>query len=339
MLRLPRNTILVFTHAGLGNRMLAIGTAIELGRSIGKDVHILWGSIKGGGNSAGCHFKDLFEISDGLKVIEQYWWHSPKLLLDRSAQDRPATSPDRLEFRRYERLGSPRERDVRIERDFRANWRPLPDWRRRLHARIKALLSRRYWGIDAVLWVMFRGYFDPAEADKLRDRRCIYVEAGHQFFPRPFEFGQAWDHLVPIKPIRDEVSSIASRFGRRTVGVHIRRGDTVDMPARFSPTERFVRLMEDEIARDDGVRFYLATDSEQELAALTARFGDRIIAQATAHRAKRSDVAGLRAALVDMYTLARTNKIIASFNSSFSYLAASIGQTEYHAVDAQESEP
>jgi hypothetical protein len=58
---------------------------------------------------------------------------------------------------------------------------------------------------------------------------------------------------------------------------------------------------------------------------LKERFGQRIITPSAT--ASRNDIEGIRGGLADMYTLAATCHIYGSAGSSFSPMAASIGNT------------
>ena len=344
MLRLPQNSIVFYCSAGLGNRMLALGAAIALGQAINKRVYLYW-PVNG---FLECRFGDLFENPTRFKVLSQNTVeHCPELLLCRPPQGQPSAPADWLVWHpmpphphnHWVELPGERGVNANTEQDIRASWRPLPAWRwrkpfRTLRGRTRRLILRHYWGFDTVIGEVRRSYLNLSEADKLRARQRIYINSSYHFFPAPSTAEQAWDHLVPIRSIRDEVDELASRFSGTTIGVHIRRRDFVSHGwANRSPTELFVRLMEDEITRDDNVRFYVATDSEQELTDLQCHFGNRIVTQPTTHRASRRSVDAIRAAVVDMYTLARTGKVIASAGSTFSYMAARIGQTEYRTVD------
>ena len=53
------------------------------------------------------------------------------------------------------------------------------------------------------------------------------------------------------------------------------------------------------------------------------RYGDRIFC--SGKKADRGSLEGIREGITDMYTLARTQKIYGSFQSSFSDMAAQIG--------------
>lgn len=71
------------------------------------------------------------------------------------------------------------------------------------------------------------------------------------------------------------------------------------------------------------VSIYLATDDESVKQELKKRYGKRLIY--VKDKADHSSIAGIQGGIVDMYVLARTQKIFGSFHSSFSELAAQIG--------------
>ncbi|MBS5109073.1 MAG: glycosyl transferase [Phocaeicola vulgatus] len=76
-------------------------------------------------------------------------------------------------------------------------------------------------------------------------------------------------------------------------------------------------------AEDGKVAIYLATDSEEVKREMKERYGDRIFC--SGKKADRGSLEGIREGITDMYTLARTQKIYGSFQSSFSDMAAQIG--------------
>ena len=68
---------------------------------------------------------------------------------------------------------------------------------------------------------------------------------------------------------------------------------------------------------------FLATDNNQVKKTFADRFGKRIITPT--EEAARNSIDGIRGGLVDMYTLAATDKIYGSAGSTFSPMAASLG--------------
>jgi hypothetical protein len=107
------------------------------------------------------------------------------------------------------------------------------------------------------------------------------------------------------------------------VGVHIRRGDNL-IAIETSPLELFVRWMEAAVSCDDSIRFFLSTDCAATEMSLLERFGrERVLVQgAPPHTRSRSTPEGIRSALVDLLSLASTDRVVGTHYSSFSTLAA-----------------
>jgi hypothetical protein len=143
----------------------------------------------------------------------------------------------------------------------------------------------------------------------------------------------------PVPSIRTKVESLASTFGPHTVGVHIRRGDAWESPRasgfRRSTDAAFIARMDAELVAEPRTNFFLATDS----AATEERFRERYLNAVIANPDKRF-VPSLprhpkdnqRDAVIDMFALARTRKILGNNYSSFSRMAAAIGGIEVETV-------
>ncbi len=126
----------------------------------------------------------------------------------------------------------------------------------------------------------------------------------------------------PMPAIMAEVEQRIAHFSAYTVGVHIRRGDNVVAMQR-SPIELFFAALDAELKAHTALSIYLATDSEEVKCQMRERYGKRIITASAA--ADRDSVSGIADGIADMYTLARTKKIYGSSGSSFSELAAQLG--------------
>lgn len=114
---------------------------------------------------------------------------------------------------------------------------------------------------------------------------------------------------------------------KKTVGIHIRRTDN-EKSIKYSPTELFVKAMEEEIASNPYVTFYLATDDTCEEEYLKQIFGSRIFVYKK-RSLNRNEQIGIEDALVDLTNLSRCGKIYGSYWSSFSETAAQWGQIDY----------
>ena len=143
----------------------------------------------------------------------------------------------------------------------------------------------------------------------------------------------------PVPSIRAKVESLAAAFGPHTVGVHIRRGDAWNSPRasgfRRSSDAAFFARMDAELAAEPRTNFFLATDSP----ATEERFREQYREAVMVNRDKRFVPSvpkrpkdNQRDAVIDMFALARTRKILGNNASSFSRMAADIGGIEYQRV-------
>lgn len=141
--------------------------------------------------------------------------------------------------------------------------------------------------------------------------------------------GMDFNMFTPTLELQEQINQITSKFNMDTIGVHIRRTDNIGS-IKESPTDLFITKMTEEIEKNDNTMFYLATDSEEEKKRLTAIFTDRIIT--SPYKADRDSVQGKKNALVELYILAATRKIMGSAKSSFSLIASKIGHNPLELV-------
>lgn len=111
------------------------------------------------------------------------------------------------------------------------------------------------------------------------------------------------------------------------VGVHIRRGDHTKAKT-FSPIDAFIKTMK---ALPEDTYFVVATDSPPEKARLLEEFGSaRLWFPATS--LSRMTRLGMKSALADFIALSKCKKILGSFDSSFSQIAALYGDVPLEVV-------
>lgn len=129
-----------------------------------------------------------------------------------------------------------------------------------------------------------------------------------------------FDMLEPSKPNLQKIDERISCLKKgKTIGVHIRRTDNI-VSIKNSPLSLFIKKMEKEIDKDPDIMFYLASDSEKEKNTLVKHFGERIFT--VNNKVERGSVDGIVEALVELYSLASTIKILGSKGSSYSILAS-----------------
>lgn len=131
------------------------------------------------------------------------------------------------------------------------------------------------------------------------------------------------------RPQQEEVDKISRDFTKNTIGVHIRRTDNANA-MRYSPTSAFVAAMESCIAANQDVCFFLTTDCDDTERQIRSAFGERVVTRP--RRINRNTAEGMHDAVVDLFLLSRTSRILGSYYSTFSETAASIGRIEWVTV-------
>ena len=119
---------------------------------------------------------------------------------------------------------------------------------------------------------------------------------------------------------------MTASFGNRCVGVHIRRTDNAVSMGK-STTKQFIALMQKELDAHADTKFFLATDDMKEEALLRETFPGKIISNES-RTLERDSVTGMHDALLDLYCLSATQKLIGSYWSSFTDIAADMGGIE-----------
>ena len=153
-----------------------------------------------------------------------------------------------------------------------------------------------------------------------RAQQRVYISTGSALCSTPRE---AWAQLRPLPHLCRRIDALTHSFGKNTIGVHVRRTDN-EKSWSISPLSAFEREMQAALAQDPGVSFYLATDDEGVRERLANLFPGRIMSQSGAPT--RTTLDGMEAAVVDLFVLSRTQRLIGSYWSSFTDTAAELGE-------------
>ena len=156
----------------------------------------------------------------------------------------------------------------------------------------------------------------------IQEHNRLYLSTCYCIMDYPQEITHV---LRPIPEIQQEIDAITQLFAPNTIGVHIRRTDN-KASISGSPTTAFIDAMKKELETDNKVHFFVATDDTSVRTLLQNTFPGRIITQEF-HKCHRDTLSGMKQAVVDLFCLARTTKIIGSYWSSFTDTAAEIGNT------------
>lgn len=175
---------------------------------------------------------------------------------------------------------------------------------------------------------LFYNHFDYAAWAK---GRKVYLASCVYFYPQPDD--KLFKLFKPIASLQQQIDACCKHFNEHTIGIHIRRTDNIASITQ-SPTELFIKQMNQIIEKQPDTTFYLATDSEEEKRTLRQAFGERI--SMSGHAAERNSLQGMQDALVELYTLSRTSRIIGSMQSSYSETAAQIGRIQCAFIKKEE---
>lgn len=143
----------------------------------------------------------------------------------------------------------------------------------------------------------------------------LYIATEEHFF-----VNHDYSCFVPKAEINEKIQALTASFGTHKVGVHIRRTDNKPAIGKSS-TDAFVSCMEKELLCCPDTTFYLATDDLTEEENLRKHFGRHIISNVS-RDLSRDSITGIKDALIDLTCLSLTDKIIGSFFSSFTDIAA-----------------
>lgn len=128
--------------------------------------------------------------------------------------------------------------------------------------------------------------------------------------------------FIPQDDIQERIDEVTRQFAEHTIGIHIRRTDNI-VSSQSSPLENFIHLMSQEIELDAETKFYVASDDDGVKNELKAKYPGKVIT--LMEDTDRNSLEGMKFAVVDLFCLSKTHKIIGSVGSSYSQVAAEIG--------------
>lgn len=152
-------------------------------------------------------------------------------------------------------------------------------------------------------------------------KKNVYISTWEHFYP-----SSDYRFFRPASDIQARIDKIISQFGKKSVGVHIRRTDHT-WAIESSKTNGFVTAIEQELAVNPDAKFYVATDDIKEENFLREKFPNYIISNQN-KTLSRNSIAGMHDALIDLICLSKTTKIFGSYYSSFTDIAADMNHIE-----------
>ena len=134
-----------------------------------------------------------------------------------------------------------------------------------------------------------------------------------------YAYDLSW--LKPAAHIAPYIVELKKQFAPNTVGVHIRGTDHITHP----PIEGVIEKMHTEVELDPQVKFFFASDGDERGRKVVDTFGDRLIVHKHTRHTERETIQGQLDAVVDLFGLAATSRIIGMTYTTFATLAALIG--------------
>lgn len=161
--------------------------------------------------------------------------------------------------------------------------------------------------------------------NKIKTHSKIIIHSGRAFYASDDS-----DYYPKIKPSQTILKNIDNRINKETIGIHIRRGDNKDS-IENSPTSKFIEQIEEELELNPHAIFYLSTNDPETENHLESIFKEKLIITKKTSL-DRNSTNGIMEAAVDLFSLSKFQKIIGSYWSSFSKMAALIGEIDLEVI-------
>lgn len=277
--------LILHAWAGLANRMLGIASTWELCREMERPLHIVWFQDRFRFHAK---FSDLFEQLDSDDV------------------------------------------SLREASCFDHVFLAAPRWRK--NAKIPYLFQRIRFGRSGVCY--WDNGYECARRGVVpkvfpRTNKTVLLFAGCDLHQPVSSAALAARRQTletvfrPLPDLRAEIDSLVAAFPTgHIVGVHVRRGDHTQA-IRHSPIEAFEERMDALLAAQEADAFFLASDDATVCDRLSRRYGPQL--RFRCGDASRATLSGIRGAVIDLWTLSRCTRVLASAGSTFGPTAAMLG--------------
>lgn len=154
----------------------------------------------------------------------------------------------------------------------------------------------------------------------LKEDKKVYIDCYESFIVPRDSSG-----IYEVIKFKEEYVTVADNIiNGDMVGIHIRRTDH-ELCKKISTVEMFVEKMDNEIAGNNSVKFFLSTDDKEVENELFGKYGeDRIMVQPD-KKWGRTSKEEMISGIIDCLCLSKCKKIYGSFSSQFSGFAAEYG--------------
>lgn len=126
-----------------------------------------------------------------------------------------------------------------------------------------------------------------------------------------------------------QVEDTVSGFSSRTLGVHVRRSDN-RQAIRYSPLTAFRQRIDALFDSGEAEQLFLSTDDNRVREFFRKTYGKHLITRRV--MLDRNSLQGIRDAVIDLWCLSRTSRLLGSYYSSFSETAAELSDIPFEVV-------
>ena len=183
---------------------------------------------------------------------------------------------------------------------------------------LRPLIRLQYDRIIQPSWQERRRLMNKPATDLSAYRKILFTPSLR------FRYGCDVNWLKPAPQVAHRITELKQQFAPNTVGIHI-RGTDLRRPqwgGNSPPVEEMTARMLAEIELDPNVKFFIASDGDKAEKRLFDLFEERLIKMKSG---VRGTIEGQQDAVVDLFGLAATSRIMGGKYSTFATLAALIG--------------
>ncbi|SOE23310.1 hypothetical protein SAMN06298216_3701 [Spirosomataceae bacterium TFI 002] len=197
------------------------------------------------------------------------------------------------------------------------------------HYFLKHIFVQKYTGVYKIILSLFYDLiiFDNEALnwskeeliEKTTGSKKVLIATCYQFWDFP-----DYNNFVLTRDLKAKVESYSRSF-ENVIGVHVRRTDHIDI-IKASSLNSYFEQMDKTLKESPERSFFICSDDAEVKKELKDKYGNKVFFNEI--ELSRASTVGMEGAILDIYLLAKTEKIIANSKSSFAVLASKIGKNK-----------
>ncbi len=221
---------------------------------------------------------------------------------------------------------------------MRFNWRPLYNDIDIKHSKnfLTKFIRKNFgqeFNADKIIYANeVKQYFEEGfDFRSLTKHKRAYLATFYRFYTNK----KPYQAFRPIPKLQAKIDAFLATFSSAPIGLHIRRTDH-SKSIKESPIDLFEEKIKALIKDQENPTFLVCTDDDTIAKQLKAQFPQHIFFREKINT--RHTPMGIQDALIDLYSLAKCQKIYGSYGSAFSNTAAYIGNIPIEILTKQKME-